>query len=95
MLGRWVHSPNVHVFLNYISIVCLGDEEVKTCSVLFLLSLYVSMYLAFSVSLQLHVQSCMVWIWVMRKSRQVEQRGPTRNLGDAYICDYDHDPGNR
>ena len=70
----WVHSPDVHVFLNYISIVCLGDEEVKTCSVLFLLSLYVSMYLAFSVSLQLHVQSCMVWIWVMRKSRQVEQR---------------------
>ena len=95
MLGRWVHSPNVHVFLNYISIVCLGDEEVKTCSVLFLLSLYVSMYLAFSVSLQLHVQSCMVWIWVRRKSRQVEQRGPTRNLEDAYICDCDHDPGNR
>ena len=23
MLGRWVHFPNVHVFLNYISIVCV------------------------------------------------------------------------
>ena len=57
----------------------LGDEEVKTFSLLFLLSLYLSvpMYLSVSVPVYLSgmcrvVQSCIVW--VMRKSRQVEQR---------------------